>query len=66
MQNTKLDSYYKILSKRLDIYYKSRNEITLRDRHGGGGGLEVRRITQRDEQHGVMNGTGLDLPLPLW
>ena len=29
MQNTKLDSYYKILGKRLGIYYKSRNEITL-------------------------------------
>ena len=29
MQNTKLNSYYKILSKRLGIYYKSRNEITL-------------------------------------
>ena len=42
MQNTKLDSYYKILSNRLGIYYKSRNEITLRDRYGGGGGLEVR------------------------
>ena len=44
MQNTKLDSYYTILSNRLGIYYKSRNEITLRDRHGGGGGLEVRRM----------------------
>ena len=42
MENTKLDIYYKILSKRLGIYYKSRNEINLRDRHGGGGGLEVR------------------------
>ena len=39
MQNTKLDSYYKILSDRLSIYYKSRNEITLRDWHGGGGTL---------------------------
>ena len=60
MQNTKLNSYYKILSKRLSIYYKFRNEITLRDRHGGGGGLEVRG------RHRKMNSTGLDLPLPLW
>ena len=51
MQNTKSDSFYKILSDRLGIYYKSRNEITLRDRHGGGGGLEVRRKTQRDERY---------------
>ena len=60
MENTKLDSYYKILSKRLAIYYKSKNEITLRDRLGGGGGLEVRG------RHSEMNSTGLDLPLPLW
>ena len=47
MQNTKLDSYYKILSDRLGIYYKSRNEITLRDRRGGGGGLRLEDDTAR-------------------
>ena len=60
MQNTKLDIYYKILSKRLGVYYKSGNEITLRDGQGEERALGVRG------RHRKMNSTGLDLPLPLW